>query len=371
MATTTGTEVKMNDFLAEELPLQQQMLDAVKAVLHSGRYILGKEVESFEHEWANVCGSQFCVGVGNGMDAIEMAIRALNIGANDEVVTTPVTAFATVLAIMRAGATPVMADINPETAMLDPESVLRCLNNRTKAIVTVHLYGQIGPIHELRSIAKDRKLHIIEDCAQAHGALYQGQPAGSFGAVGTWSFYPTKNLGALGDAGAVTTSSRHCADKIRQLRHYGQHEPHQHPILGMNSRLDELQAAVLRTRLPYLKRWTIRRREIATRYHEGIKHPRVRLLPPPAEASRHVYHLFVVTCPERAALHRHLKTEGVESLIHYPIPAHRQEPCRSLPKDPQGLKRAEQHAQECLSLPCHPHLTDEEVDRVIQTINNF
>ena len=371
MAITTGIEVKMNNFLAEELPLQQQMLDAVKAVLHSGRYILGKEVEAFEHEWANLCGTQYCVGVGNGMDAIEMAIRALNIGPNDEVVTTPVTAFATVLAIMRAGATPVLADINPDTAMLDPESVLRCLSRRTKAIVTVHLYGQIGPIHELRSIAKDRSVHLIEDCAQSHGAQCQGQSAGSFGVFGTWSFYPTKNLGALGDAGAVTTSSEDCADNIRTLRHYGQQKPHQHPILGMNSRLDELQAAVLRTRLPYLKRWTIRRREIAERYHQGIRHPQVRLLPSPSEPSRHVYHLFVVTSTERARLQRHLRTEGIESLIHYPTPAHRQEPCRSLPHDPLGLKHAEQHTQECLSLPCHPYLTDEDVDRVIQVINKF
>jgi dTDP-4-amino-4,6-dideoxygalactose transaminase len=305
------------------------------------------------------------------MDAIELAIRALNIGPDDEVITSPVTAFATVLATMRAGATPVLADINPDTAMLDPESVVRCLNNRTKAIVTVHLYGQIGPMNELRSIAKDRNIHIIEDCAQAHGARYQGESAGSFGVFGTWSFYPTKNLGAVGDAGAVTTSIRQLADKIRVLRHYGQTEPHQHQILGMNSRLDELQAAILRTRLPYLERWTLRRREIARRYRQGIRHPQVRLLPPPSEDFRHVYHLFVVTCPERAALQQHLFTEGVESLIHYPIPAHQQEPCRSLPYDPLGLKHAEQHTQECLSLPCHPNLSDEDVDRVIRVINKF
>ena len=361
----------MNDFLAEELLVQQQMLDAVKAVLHSGRYILGKEVEAFEHEWAGFCRTEFCVGVGNGMDAIEMAIRALSLGPKDEVITTPMTAFATVLAIMRAGATPVLADINPETAMLDPKSVVRCLTRKTKAIVTVHLYGQIGAIDALRSIAKDRNLDLIEDCAQAHGALYQGQPAGSFGTFGTWSFYPTKNLGALGDAGAVTTSSKHFAGKIRMLRHYGQHKPHHHSVLGMNSRLDELQAAILRTRLPYLKRWTTRRREIAARYHEGIRNPRVRLLPPPLEDSCHVYHLFVITCTKRAALQNHLTEQGVESLIHYPVPVHNQKPCRSLAHDPAGLLHAEQHAQECLSLPCHHNLAEEDVERVIRAINDF
>jgi dTDP-4-amino-4,6-dideoxygalactose transaminase len=371
MASTTGTEIKMNNFVAEELLLRRQMLSAVETVMNSGRYILGKEVGAFEEEWANQCRTQFCVGVANGMDAIEIAIRALNIGRNDEVITTPVTAFATVLAIMRAGATPVLADIDPDTAMLDPESVFRCLNSRTKAIVTVHLYGQVGPISELASIAKNHNIQLLEDCAQAHGASYHGQPAGSFGAAGTWSFYPTKNLGALGDAGAITTSSKAFADRVRVLRNYGQNELHQHQILGMNSRLDELQAAILRTRLPYLERWTRRRREIAARYCQGIKHSQIRLLPAPDDPSRHVYHLFVIRSAERKALQDHLKAQGVESLIHYPIPAHRQEPCRSLPHDPLGLKHAEQHTQECLSLPCHPNLNDEDVDTVIRVINTF
>ena len=369
--STTGNKVKMNDFLAEDIPLRQEMLAAVTAVFDSGRYILGKEVEAFEREWANLCGAEFCVGVGNGMDAIEIALRALDIGPKDEVVTTPVTAFATVLAIMRAGAVPVLADIDPETAMLDRESVLRCLNSKTKAIMTVHLYGQIGPMKELASIAKEHNIHLLEDCAQAHGARSSGQYAGSFGTVGTWSFYPTKNLGAVGDAGAVTTSSRELADKIRVLRHYGQTEPHRHEILGMNSRLDELQAAILRTRLPYLQRWTIRRREVAKRYREGITHPQVRLLSAPLEASRHVYHLFVITCPTRTALQSHLRAKRVESLIHYPFPIHKQGPCRLLPHDPLGLKAAERHTEECLSLPCHPGLTDEDVETVIQAVNSF
>jgi len=332
---------------------------------------LGKEVEAFEREWANLCEAQFCIGVGNGMDAIEIGLRALQIGPDDEVITSPMTAFATVLAIMRAGATPVLADIAPDTAMLDPESIRRCLTSKTKAILLVHLYGQIGPVDELGRIAKDRNVHIIEDCAQAHGSRHNGQPAGSWGSFGAWSFYPTKNLGAIGDAGALTTSSLKLAAKASALRHYGQTEPHHHELLGMNSRLDEVQAAILRVRMSYLTTWTERRRNIAQMYYERIKHPQVRLLLRPEKVERHVYHLFVITSPQRPELRNHLKSHGVESLIHYPVPAHKQEPCRCLPRDPLGLKHAEKHADECLSLPCHPGLSEEDVEKVIQAVNSF
>ena len=363
--------ILMNDFRSEPPELRQQMLDAVSRVLNSGWYVLGKEVEAFEREWAGLCAVRHCVGVGNGMDAIEIGLRALEIGHDDEVITTPMTAFATVLAIIRAGATPVLADIDPDTAMLDTESVRRCLTARTKAIVLVHLYGQAGPIEAILALAKDHEVHLIEDCAQAHGARYKGQPVGSFGSFGAWSFYPTKNLGAVGDAGAVATSSAELAGKARALRHYGQTEPHRHQLLGMNSRLDELQAAILRVRLPNLECWTLRRREIAKMYHTGIHNPQVRLLPAPAEAERHVYHLFVITCQQRDALQAHLKAQGVESLIHYPIPVHKQEVCRSIPQDPLGLKHTERHAASCVSLPCHPRLTEEDIERVIQAVNSF
>jgi len=361
----------MNDFLVESAVLRQQMLSAVSTVLKSGRYILGKEVEAFEREWANFCRVQFCIGVGNGMDAIEIGLRALDIGPGDEVITTSITAFATVLAIMRAGATPVLADINPDTAMLEPKSVLRCLTSKTKAVILVHLYGQIGPLGELQVITNNSGIHMIEDCAQAHGARYKGQVAGSFGTFGAWSFYPTKNLGAIGDSGALTTSRSELAEQASALRNYGQTESHYHQRLGMNSRLDELQAAILRVRLNYLNNWTTRRREIANMYRERIKHPQVRLLPGADQAERHVYHLFVITCPRRDALQAHLRTQGIESLVHYPIPAHKQEPCRSMPHDPFGLKYAERHAEECLSLPCHPGITDDQAEKVIQAINSF
>lgn len=363
--------IRMNDFLAEPRELRQQMLDAVSRVLDSGWYVLGKEVEAFEREWAGLCAVRHCVGVGNGMDALEISLRALEIGPHDEVITTPMTAFATVLAIVRAGATPVLADIDPDTAMLDPKSVRRCLTVRTKAIVLVHLYGQAGPIESILAIAKNHEIHLIEDCAQAHGAQYKGQPVGSFGSFGAWSFYPTKNLGAIGDAGALTTSSSELAAKASALRHYGQTEPHRHQLLGMNSRLDELQAAMLRVRLQYLAGWTQRRREIAKLYHANMRNPQVRVMPAPAEAERHVHHLFVITCPQRDSLQAHLKAQGVDSLIHYPIPVHWQEPCRLLAHDPEGLRYTEQHTATCLSLPCHPQMTDDDVERVISAVNAF
>jgi dTDP-4-amino-4,6-dideoxygalactose transaminase len=305
------------------------------------------------------------------LDAIEIGLRALGIGPGDEVITTPMTAFATVLAVLRAGATPVLADIDPGTAMLSPQSVRRCLSPHTKAVVLVHLYGQIGPVDELGALADEGGFHLIEDCAQAHGAELQGRAAGSFGAFGAWSFYPTKNLGAVGDAGALTTSRPELARTARSLRNYGQTVRYEHPLLGMNSRLDELQAAILRERLKWLRTWIARRREVAHRYADSIDNREIVPLPLPADGTRHVHHLFVVRCARRNELQKHLQAHGVASLIHYPIPVHLQESARHLRRDPRGLSAAEAHAKTCLSLPCHPGLTNEQVDRVIQAVNVF
>ncbi len=311
------------------------------------------------------------VGCGNGLDAIEIGLRALGVGTGDEVITTPMTAFASVLAIIRAGATPVLADIDPDTGMLSPGSVKRCCGPRTRAVVLVHLYGQIGPVDELQQLARARSMHLIEDCAQAHGATLRGQSAGSFGAFAAWSFYPTKNLGAIGDGGALTSMRAEIATSARSLRNYGQSVRYHHPLLGMNSRLDELQAAILRERLKHLSSWVERRRAIATRYASNIASPSVRVLPLPHDRSRHAHHLFVVTCARRDELQKHLKEHGVESLIHYPIPVHFQEPCREIKRDPQGLAQSESHAAACLSLPCHPALSNESADRVIAAVNSF
>ena len=364
-------QVAMNEFRAEPEALVQAEIAACERVIRSGWWVLGKEVTAFESEWAQRLGVPHALGCGNGMDAIELGLRALGVGAGDEVITTPMTAFATVLAVLRAGATPVLADVTPDTAMLDPASVKRCIGPLTRAIVLVHLYGQLGPVEELLRLTSPRGIHLVEDCAQAHGAMSHGRSAGSFGALGAWSFYPTKNLGALGDGGALSTRSAELADKVVSLRNYGQTVRYHHPHVGMNSRLDEIQAAILRERLPYLDGWTLRRREIAVLYAREIRHPAVQLLPLPAEPERHVHHLCVVTCKQRESLQQHLKDGGVDSLIHYPIPIHHQEPCRSILRDPAGLSSAESHAAHCLSIPCHPAMTDGQVEQVVAAVNTF
>lgn len=363
--------IKMNEFAGEPDELVKEQVAAFERVLRSGWWVLGTEVSAFEKEWAEQVGARNAVGCANGLDAIEIGLRALGIGAGDEVITTPMTAFATTLAVIRAGAVPVLADIEGDAAMLDVASVRRCISSRTKAILLVHLYGQVGPVDELLAVAKEFGLYLIEDCAQAHGAKLRGRSAGSFGAFAAWSFYPTKNLGAIGDAGALTTDDVELAERARVLRNYGQTVRYHHGALGMNSRLDEVQAAILRVRLAYLDGWIQARRAIARRYLEGIRNPHIRTLPIPADIERHAYHLFVVTTPRRDALQSFLKEGGVESLIHYPIPIHAQAPCRDLPRDPQGLSGAEAHASTCLSLPCHPGLDVEAIGRVIDSVNRF
>lgn len=363
--------ISMNDFRSQDEVLIKAEMVAVERVLRSGWWILGSEVESFESEWASWLGVPFAVGCGNGMDALEIGLRALGIGEGDEVITTPVTAFATVLAIYRCGATPVLADISSESAMLDPESVKRCITPKTKAVILVHLYGRMGPVQELLNICNANSTFLIEDCAQAHGAKSTAGPAGSFGKFAAWSFYPTKNLGAIGDGGALTSAQHEIIDAAKSLRNYGQSVRYQHPLLGMNSRLDEVQAAILKVRLTYLTKWTERRRQIASRYDDEIKNPKIKVLPLPENRNEHVHHLFVVTHPERDKLQTHLKSNDIEALIHYPIPIHYQKPCKDIQMDALGLRRAEEHALQCLSLPCHPGLTERDIDHVISVVNQF
>ena len=363
--------ILMNDFKAEPEALREATLVAIKRVIDSGWYVLGKQVEKFEQEWAQACGVAHGVGVGNGMDAIEIALRSLGIGEGDEIITTSMTAFATVLAILRAGATPVLADIEPDTALISIESVKRCISKKTKTLVLVHLYGEISNMQTWVDLCDEYNILLLEDCAQCHLASWQGKVAGSFGKAGAYSFYPTKNLGAPGDAGMLVTNDELIASKAKQLRNYGQSVRYHHPELGMNSRLDEMQAAILSERLNYLREFTERRRQIASAYYAGINNPLVKLPKPPQEPSSHVYHLFVITCEMREKLQTHLYACGVQTLIHYPIPIHHQEPCRNILRDPQGLAISERHALNCLSLPCHPQMTDEDVEKVISAANNF
>jgi dTDP-4-amino-4,6-dideoxygalactose transaminase len=365
---TAPQAVVFNDFTATP---HTEELEAAARVLDSGWLILGDEVRAFEAEWAARCGVPHAVGVGNGLDAIEIGLRAAGIGRGAEVITTPMTAVATVLGILRAGATPVLAEIDPRTALLDPASVERCITPATRAVLLVHLYGQLHNPQLWTDLCSVHGIELLEDCAQSHDASESGTRAGAWGTFGAFSFYPTKNLGAAGDAGAVVTRDPGLADRAAMLRNYGQSTRYEHPLEGLNSRLDEMQAAILRVRLPRLERATERRREIAALYREGITNPAVRMLAEPDSPDNHVYHLFVVTCPHREALQGHLASAGIQTLIHYPIPAHRQVFLEGIRMDRRGLGDAEAHARECLSLPCAPHLTIADVERVVAAVNDF
>ena len=363
--------ILMNDFKAEPLELKKSMKTATDRVIESGWYVLGKEVEQLEKSWSSICGSSYSIGVGNGMDAIEIILRALDIGPGDEVITTPMTAFATVLAILRAGATPVLADINPNTALLSLNSVHRCITIKTKAILLVHLYGQMRDMDLWESLCNDQEIALIEDCAQSHLAKWNEKVAGTYGIAGAYSFYPTKNLGALGDAGLLITNDNNLSEKAKKIRNYGQSERYHHPLIGMNSRLDEIHAAILTERLKYLEEFTKRRRQIASMYWNGLLSKSIKVLSAPQSPENHVHHLYAITCDDRDSLQAYLHNHGVQSLIHYPIPIHHQLPCSDICYDSKGLSESEKYSNTCLSLPCHPHLTDSDVQIVIDSVNNY
>ncbi len=361
----------MSGLNQEDPNLRVSELEACGKVLDSGNFVLGNEVRTFEDAWALTCGAEFAIGVGNGLDAIEVSIRALGIGPGDEVITTPMTAMATALGIIRAGAVPVFADIDSSTGLLSLESVESCISNRTKAVLLVHLYGQVRNMPAWLELCARHGIELIEDCAQAHLAQSGGKYAGTFGRVGAYSFYPTKNLGAIGDAGAVVTSETNLAELSYRLRNYGQSERYIHTEIGLNSRLDEIQAALLNVRLAELVGYTERRREIAVRYQQGIRNPHIRLLEKPESISAHSYHLFVVACKDRVRLARHLDGLGIQTLMHYPVPLHLQPALPNPIVAPGGLQVAEHHAKTCLSIPCHPQLTNADVDYVIAGMNEF
>ena len=363
--------IPFNDFQREPESLIQDQLRAAEAVLRSGCWVLGQQVQAFEQAWASHCGTTGAIGVANGLDAIEIGLRSLGIGPGDEVITTALTAFATTLAIQRCGAIPVFADIDPSTACLHPASVERCISPASRAVLVVHLYGRAANLTDLLQICAQNELLLLEDCAQAHGAHHDGRPVGSLGSFGAWSFYPTKNLGAIGDAGALTSSDTAVLATAKQLRNYGQTDRYHHDLLGLNSRLDELQAALLLERLPHLQAWTERRRYISDRYWREISHPELELLAPPSDPSSHVHHLFVLRTPRRDSLQCHLEEVAINTLIHYPVPCHLQKALGTHRVDPAGLNITEQHAATCLSLPIHPLLTDQDLDRVISACNSF
>ena len=338
---------------------------AITRVIERGWFVLGPEVDAFEAEFARESGAAHAVGVASGTDALALILRGLGIGAGDEVIVPAITAAYTGLAVLMAGARPVFADVSPDTLTIDPRSVESLVTPRTAALIPVHLYGQAADMPAIAATADRHSLAIVEDCCQAHLATSRGTPVGTIGAAGAFSFYPTKNLGAFGDGGAVVTTDRALAERVRRLRNGGQADRYHHVEAGVNSRLDEIQAAVLRARLPWLRRWTERRRALARVYRNTIPSA----LPLTDRDAGHVYHLFPVRSVSREALQSHLTTAGIETLIHYPVPLSRQKAFAMF--EPAACPVSDRAAREVLSLPLHPRLSDDDVARVAGAVAAF
>lgn len=339
--------------------------EAIARVVARAWFVLGPEVDAFEAEFAAASGTSFAVGTGTGTDAIALLLRAADVGPGDEVIVPAITAAYTALAVIATGAAPVIVDVDDETLTMDPAACAAALTTRTRAIVPVHLYGQPADMRSLMAIAARQHLVVVEDCCQAHLATSAGAPVGTFGLGGAFSFYPTKNLGALGDGGAAVTNDRTIAERVKRLRNGGQTTRYLHVEAGTNSRLDELQAAILRARLPLLPAWTRRRREIAATYRASLTGG---VRPIPEREPGHVYHLFPVRVAGRDAFQAALASAGVETLIHYPVPLNEQPAFAAYRR--QECPVAAGAAHELLSLPLHPGLSDADVRQVIAAVGN-
>jgi dTDP-4-amino-4,6-dideoxygalactose transaminase len=342
----------------DDAPLVQE---AIARVVTRGWFILGPELDAFEQEFAEACGAPYAAGVGTGTDALAIALRALGIGPGDEVVTSPLSAAYSALAIMMAGARPVFADIDPDRLTLDPRAAAAAVTSRTAAILPVHLYGQAADMRAITEVAVRHNLAIVEDCCQAHLATYEGRPVGSDGAAAAYSFYPTKNLGALGDGGALTMRDSSLLARVKRLRNGGQTDKYRHAEFGVNSRLDEMQAAILRARLPLLRGWTERRRALARAYREALAGLDFIAVPPELDQG-HVYHLFPVRSAARDAMQAHLLSAGIETLVHYPIPIPHQPALAT--EQPAECPVATRVCSEVFSLPLYPSLGDAAVTEV-------
>ncbi len=349
-------------------PIEAELLAAMQCVLRSGNFILGEELAAFEEEFAGYCGARHCVGVGNGLDALHLILRAHGIGAGDEVVVPGNTFIATWLGVSHAGATPVPVEPDPDTYNIDPSAIEAAITSRTRAIIPVHLYGQPADMDPVREIARRHGLLVVEDAAQAHGATYRGVRTGSLADAAAFSFYPGKNLGALGDGGAVVTNDDDLARRVRLLRNYGSAIKYSHELPGFNSRLDELQAAVLRVKLRYLERWNEQRRAAAAYYLSRIRNARVRL-PRVPEFAQPVWHLFVIRCAERDALRKALSLAAIDTGVHYPVAPHLQPAYASLRMSAGSLPVSEELHAQVLSLPMGPAITPAQLSRVVDIIN--
>ena len=355
---------------AQYLSQKEQIDEAISRVLDSGCYILGPEVQAFEEEFSRYIGVSCGIGVGNGTEALHLALEACGIRTGDEVITVSHTAVATISAIEMAGGKPVLVDIIPEFYVLDPEKVEKAVTGRTRAIIPVHLYGQPADLDAILNIAKRHSLRVIEDCAQAHGALYRGRRVGSFGDMACFSFYPTKNLGAIGDGGMVVTHDPELADKARLLREYGWAKRNISSLPGWNTRLDEIQAALLRVKLGRLDEQNAKRRRLAQFYNEAFRNMNL-VLPEPMNETTHVYHLYVIRSKKRDELRHFLHSRGIGALVHYPVPVHNQPAYSGRIHIAGGMDETEQAACEVLSLPMYPELTEPEARCVVEAVLSF
>jgi dTDP-4-amino-4,6-dideoxygalactose transaminase len=354
------------DLKAQHRPLAPEIEAAVHAVFERGDFILGAAVEQFEADYARFIGARHAIGVGTGLAAIELALRAFGVGPGDEVITAANTFIATVLAITGVGATPVFVDMDRESYTIDPAAVAAAVGSRTRAIVPVHLYGQPVDLDGVMAVAQRHNLLVIEDAAQAHGARYGNTRVGTFGHAAAFSFYPSKNLGAYGDAGIIVTNDDAAAGRMRLLRNYGQRVKYYHSVFGTNSRLDTVQAAILRVKLPHLDGWNAARRRHAARYAAALP---AGVHPPAAAANReHIYHLYVIEADGRDRLQQRLRERQIDTGIHYPVPAHLQEACAPLGHTAGDFPATEAAAARILSLPMYPELTDAQIDYVVEAV---
>ena len=363
-------KVPFVSFLPMEKELSKDIKEAFQRVFAKSWYIKGEENDAFERSFSHYCGTKYCVGVGNGLDALMLALKALDVHEGDEVIVPSNTFIATALAVTYVGAKPVFVEPDIRTFNIDPKSIEKAITTNTKVIMPVHLYGQACDMDPIMEIAKKHKLWIVEDCAQAHGALYKGKRVGSFGDIAGFSFYPGKNLGALGDAGAVVTNNKELAEKVRALGNYGSDYKYHHIFKGNNSRLDELQAAFLMAKIPHLDKMNDERRRIAQEYINGIKNPKI-IVPYVNPHCVPVWHIFGIRCSERDALEKYLNDNGVDTNCHYPIPMHQQECYKDLKIQAGSLPIAEEISKTELSIPMYYGMSDEEINYVIDLINKF
>jgi dTDP-4-amino-4,6-dideoxygalactose transaminase len=362
-----AADVPFNDLARQTAHYREELQDVIARVLNAGRYVMGEELDRFESAFASYCGTRFAVGVASGTDAITIALQAAGVGPDDEVITAANTCVPTIVGIEGAEARPVLVDCEENTYTLDPALIEEAITPRTRAIAPVHLYGQCADLDPILALAQRYGIDVIEDCAQAHGAEYGGRCAGSFGIAGAYSFYPTKNLGALGDGGAVVTNDPDVAERARLLRNYGERERFAHVLRGKNSRLDALQAALLTAKLRHLDGWNERRRELAEGYSSALDGS-IASVPREAERRRHVYHLYVIRVQQRDRFRKALADLGVETAIHYPTPVQRQPAYADLMPADRSLATSERLAGEILSLPLYPDLSDDEASRVASAV---